>query len=102
MIEITAANSGQTIRLRNGEKLRCTLPETPTSGYRWELQPTSGLKVDSDTFQSSHPSRPGAGGLRSFELTAQSAGIHDLRLVNRRSWDQASSAGTFQLTVIVE
>jgi inhibitor of cysteine peptidase len=97
-----SGDSGSTIDLGVGEALELRLPETPTTGYRWQLEPIEGLAVDiQDTFVPGGTAA-GAGGERVLVLTPLAPGRADVRLALRRSWEPPSSAtGRFTVTIVV-
>lgn len=92
--------SGSTVILAGGQALLIELPENPTTGYRWVMQPSSGLQLDEDTFTPGGPNI-GAGGVRRLRLRATAAGKHRVILLQCREWEPASkSIARFDLTVL--
>lgn len=81
--------SGNTVILARGQALLIELPENPTTGYRWVMQPSSGLQLDEDTFAPGG-SNIGAGGLRRLRLSVTAPGTHQLILLQCREWEPAS------------
>ena len=89
--------------LRPQQMLEITLPENPTTGFRWEVR-TTGMPACADRGSSfDAPSGgPGSGGARRFRFEAVQIGVCELVLVYRRSWEDRPPARTFTLTVRVE
>ena len=102
MMELTEHSSGQTVTLQLREPLRLTLPETPTTGYRWQmLHSCEELTVESDTAEAPS-SPPGAAGRRVWLLRAARAGSCKLELQLRRSWESESAKPALAFIVNVE
>jgi inhibitor of cysteine peptidase len=104
MTEVTlgAADRGRLIEVAPGSRVLLRLPENPSTGYRWELEPLEGdaLKRQADTYQPPATLAPGAGGVRVFDFLARSPGNVVLRLRLRRPWEPAGAAAeTFEVTV---
>jgi predicted secreted protein len=69
------------------------LPEIPTSGYRWNLvHVPRGVDVVGDDFtlKSGHSGaqpKLGGGGIRSFRVHVDDAGVYELQFVRKRAWE---------------
>jgi inhibitor of cysteine peptidase len=103
VIQIGNADNGGRRDLRVGDRFEVTLPENPTTGYRWQLHsPVSPiLEVEDDSFAGAAPGRVGAGGLRSWRFRTLKVGLARLVIDNRRSWEPAP-IGTFEVTIDVK
>ena len=93
-----------TVALAPGETLELCLPETPTTGYRWQViadgSPACAVADTAATAPSS--SVPGRSGERCWTVTAMRAGAGAIELERRRSWQSAGEAGdVFRLHVRV-
>ncbi len=104
MHELDERASGQTIRVRLGERVQICLEENMTTGFRWQLvtggEPACAL-VDEDV--RSADGRPGAGGRRCWTLEAQRPGQGRVELVYRRPWERDRPPGrTFAIRLEVE
>jgi inhibitor of cysteine peptidase len=104
MIQVDkSANNTQTV-LAAGQTLEISLPENPTTGFRWELK-AAGEPVCAargDTFDA-----PAAGigksGTRRWRFEAVGKGTGNIELIYRRAWEQDKPpAETFRLTVRAE
>jgi inhibitor of cysteine peptidase len=73
----------------SGGSVQIELPETPTSGYRWELEGDNpAIVVVESKFEQSEAGRlAGASGIRRFVLQINQRGTWRLRLVLKRSWE---------------
>lgn len=82
--------NGRQLDLSVGQRFEVSLPENPTTGFRWTFESNGGpvCALVSDSFVSS-AGPPGAGGLHHWEFEATRDGRADLRLAYRRSWGQA-------------
>ena len=65
------------------------LPESPTTGYRWELEHADGpVHVVTSTFdQASSNEMAGGGGVRRFHLAVEGPQLVDVAFVLRRPWE---------------
>ena len=70
------------------------LDETPTSGYRWEVQgfEASVLQPAGDASVRAGSDRIGGAGHREFRFDVVGPGRCGLRLICRRSWEPESAA----------
>jgi len=100
VIQIGNADNGGKRRLRVGDVFEVTLPENPTTGYRWQLHSPVGpvLEVEDDSFAGPSSGMIGAGGLRSWRFRVLKEGLARLVIDNRRSWEPAP-IGTFEVTI---
>ena len=92
------------IVLRPRQMLEITLPENPTTGFRWEIR-TPGTPMCADrgsSFDAPSGGGLGTGGARRFLFEAVQIGVCQFVLVYRRSWEDKPPARTFNLTVRVE
>jgi inhibitor of cysteine peptidase len=99
----TEAQNGQTVKASVGAEIAITLDENPTTGYRWTMKASAGLKRLSSTFSGSGASPSpalGSGGTRTWIYRVEASGTQTLTGVYARPWETASpGAGTFSLTI---
>jgi inhibitor of cysteine peptidase len=102
-IVVGEEDRGRLIEVVQGSRVLLRLPENPSTGYRWELEPFEGnaLKLQADTYQPPSIMTPGAGGVRVIDFLSQSSGTVLLRLRLRRPWDPEDVAKAFEVTVHV-
>ncbi len=87
-IQISAADSGKTLVVHVSDELVVSLPENPTTGYRWQLDsPGSFFAVENDDFVLPRHAGIGAAGTRLLTLRATAAGRASLHLALRRDWE---------------
>jgi inhibitor of cysteine peptidase len=102
MIDLNEAAAERSLTTEVGEKLRITLPENRTTGFKWKDSGTcdSILKKESDQFNAP-TGPPGAGGERVWVFSVQAKGKCELRFAYERSWEGAATgkALTFPITV---
>ncbi|WP_445548438.1 protease inhibitor I42 family protein [Frankia sp. CiP1_Cm_nod1] len=97
---LAKADAGRRRTVRVGEPVVCELPETPTTGYRWQAQTDPALlRAIGDRYEG--PTEPrGAGGMRIFTFEPLQPGPVLLRLVKKRSWSsQVTDTFDVQLDV---
>ena len=101
MLQIDKPMSGGEVEVKLGDSFEVRLPENPTTGYRWRLNPSGGpaVEVQEDSFE--HSGGPyGAGGIRHWRLRAVAEGTAELTMDYRRGWEQWP-AETFKITIRV-
>ena len=97
MIEVSQSDDGSLHTLPIGEELLVRLPETPTTGYRWQFSHSGTGLVEQveDTF-GQHPDgeagAPGASGLRTVRFVGKKAGRVRVEARLGRSWESATAA----------
>lgn len=108
MLTITKADNGKAFAANVGETILVTLPENPTTGYRWELsgQAAPVLALAKDDYlgagQGKKPAMLGSGGTREFTFKAAAPGAAKLALILRRSWESPDAAAdSFSAVVTV-
>jgi len=102
-VKIGEADRGRLIQATQGSPVLLHLPENPSTGYRWELEPLQSetLMLKADTYLPPTTLIPGAGGIRLFEFLARSPGFVLLRLDLRQPWKPEDRAETFEVTIRV-
>jgi inhibitor of cysteine peptidase len=104
-MRVGEAANDSTVTLAPGETLQLCLPETPTTGYRWQViadgSPACAIAGAAIAAPSSS-AVPGRSGERCWTVTAMRAGAGVIELERRRSWEAAGTAGgVFRLHVRV-
>jgi inhibitor of cysteine peptidase len=102
-IEVDDSGIGRTHELRVGDELVLRLPENPTTGFRWQVEPSgeSALLSLEDRFQPGGTSPvPGAGGHHIFRFAASRPGTVHLALAHRQAWEPGGDDAS-QLTLII-
>ena len=89
-----AANAS-TVALAPGETIELCLPETPTTGYRWQvIADGSPACAITGAVVAAPPSNvPGRSGERCWTVMAMRAGTGEIALERRRSWESATEPG---------
>ena len=101
-VEIRGPEVPPTRELRVGDELILRLPENPTTGFRWQVQPSAdpALRRIDDRFEPGSGSPlPGASGTRVLKFAASSPGTVQLSLAHRQAWEP--SGGTEQRLEVV-
>jgi inhibitor of cysteine peptidase len=91
-VTLTPADDRQTREVSLGEPITLRLPENPSTGYTWKIEPDDGLNVRSDAYTAEPPGIIGGGGTHSFQLEATRPGTFRLRALLRQEWLGDSSA----------
>jgi len=88
-LNVTDANSGDSVALARNQQLVVRLPSNPTTGYRWALAQQSTPMLEPEgapTFEKS-TGAAGAGGTETWRFAPTQAGEGTLRLEYRRLWE---------------
>ena len=97
-MNLTEQSNGKEITLHVGDTFTLTLPETPSTGYRWKLE-KDGAPVCSklsDQFLAPHASRPGSPGTHEWRFRADAPGAATVEMHLVRPWN-GDSARSFVL-----
>jgi inhibitor of cysteine peptidase len=88
VIQLTEAEDGQVINMAQADRLNITLPENPTTGYRWEISGIDAavLRLEKSTYALGPHGAPGGGGIRTISFQGLSPGTSSLVLKLWRSW----------------
>lgn len=104
-VTLTEQDNGKEIDLTTGTMLIVKLPGNPSTGYSWTVAgDPAPLRLRRTSFQKSSQKTAAMGrsGVAVFQLTAASAGLSNLTLVYRRSWEyNMAPAKTFSVRVDV-
>jgi inhibitor of cysteine peptidase len=91
---VTEANNGKSINLKVGDSFYLRLPENPSTGYSWVLNTSQGLGGNlTGNYSSEQPSEGvnqplvGAGGVRIWEIKANSTGSQQVNGIYKRSFE---------------
>ena len=103
MVAIDGSYDGREVVLNAGDELDLSLPENPTTGFRWDFaakaEPVCSI-VKSEFKPSEGP--PGSGGTHRWLLKAERSGSGKIELEYRRPWEKDKPAArTFHLTIRV-
>lgn len=105
-LTLTQADNGKSISIRVSQTLTIALPENPTTGYKWAVEPSSQpllVLKSSEYVTTAKPGLVGAGGQRILRFQARRTGTEKLRLKLWRSWEGDSSiTDRFAVTVTVQ
>jgi predicted secreted protein len=91
MRRIGLPDDGAAITVPRASSLEVVLPQSASTGYRWEIAPSEGLSVVDDRLEPPPSDRPGASGQRIFVLRVDESGVVSARL--RRVWEPPEAAG---------
>ncbi len=87
------------VALLEGDALVLEAPETPSSGYLWQVTPPAGLALVRDEYRAPDAALGGRGWHR-FLFRAESPGRWDVALELRRPWQQGAAVETARVTVV--
>ncbi len=101
-VVLTEGHNGGTVQAGVGDTITVTLPENPTTGFRWTVSATDAglLAFTGDDFQAAGAGT-GGGGLRTFRFLTKGQGNADLELRLGRSWEAGAPRGVFHTRVRV-
>jgi inhibitor of cysteine peptidase len=94
-IKLTRNDNGKTVEARVGDSVVIELQENPTTGYVWTLEVKDGtgiVYVNKPRYIAANNSGIGGGGMRTFLVNVQSAGIVTIDIKLRHPWEPESTA----------
>jgi inhibitor of cysteine peptidase len=102
VLRFTASKSGESAEIPKGESFEISLPENPTTGFRWKITAT-GEPVSTMIGEDFRPGiAVGGQGIHSWRFRTIQAGESEIAMVLQRSWEApAKPAKTFALRVVV-
>ena len=102
MIELEEAAAGRPVTVAVGERLRVTLPENRTTGYRWQVGgDCSWILSAEEDHATAGSGQPGAGGTRVWVFAAKAEGKCELRFESARAWEKSATGKTVSFPVAV-
>jgi inhibitor of cysteine peptidase len=88
---LTREQDGETVKLERGGEVLLSLPENPTTGYRWTFV-TDGLDLVEDTYVGQAEGATGGGGKRQVRLVMTRVGAASVSATLQRSWEGTTQA----------
>ena len=104
-VVVDRSNAGQTCSAAPGDVVVVRLDETPTSGFRWEVESVDSAVLEpvGDDYTPPPGSSRGGEGVHAFSFRVIAPGDGALKLTLRRSWDaDRSGAETFEVAIHAE
>jgi len=101
--QLNESDNGRAVELHPGEKVRITLPENASTGYRWQVERFDRDVIGVVAEEPHYPSGPpGTGGHMDFVFEGRKTGSCELVLKEWRDWQGDSSIiARFHLNVKV-
>jgi inhibitor of cysteine peptidase len=102
LIELDQDDDGSTCSAAVGDEVLVTLAETPTSGYRWALEPFDNtiLAALDDAYSAPESGRLGAPATHRFRFAVVGPGRAGLSVTLRRRWEANTAGESFQATIV--
>jgi inhibitor of cysteine peptidase len=104
-LKLTKDADGKAFEVAEGSLITVSLPEVPTSGFRWQAETSPGevLTADQSSFGAHGGASVGGGGVRTLQFRANQPGTSELRARLWRAWEGESSiierfSATFKIT----
>jgi inhibitor of cysteine peptidase len=87
-VTLTEADNGREAAVQCGDTVQVCLPENPTTGYRWAVDPAANesLSPAASEYARSAATGAGGGGTRCFTFRVDAPGTVSIRLTLRRGW----------------
>lgn len=82
---------------RQGDFLILRLKENPSTGFRWQLSTSPGLKIIDDTFEQQNPNilLPGQGGFRVWKIHVIDLGNQFITGIYKQAWLNSNGSQTY-------
>jgi inhibitor of cysteine peptidase len=92
-VDLDLTDAGRSRSASPGDLVVIGLDETPTSGYRWEVDEfdPAVLRPAGDDFRPASGAGIGGGGVREFRFTVVGPRRGAVRLALRRAWERESA-----------
>ncbi len=103
VVALSPSDDGRTVTVDVGDDVVVRLPESPTTGYRWEIvRADPPLTVADDAFELGAEPRIGSGGERLITIRADRPGTGRIELKHWQAWEgEASVTDRVAFTVAV-
>jgi inhibitor of cysteine peptidase len=101
-LKLNADSNGTTHEINAGDLVSITLPENPTTGFRWSIVETDEtvLRTEDDDFAPAGTAI-GSGGERTILLRAAAPGSVEISLEEARAWEPESPLNHFSVHLVV-
>lgn len=102
-LTLTATDNGTTRHAKTGDLVALSLPENPTTGYRWTILDLDDafLDVENDDYAMAGTAM-GSGGTRTLLLRVKRAGTVQVSMAESRVWDPETPINRFAFTLDVD
>ncbi len=102
-ILIGEGHNGAAISAKAGDILLIKLPESPTTGFRWNVTEADSrlLQLQSDDFVHGSGTGVGGGGLRVLRYILLAPGNSPVTLQLSRAWEPAAPRSQFRIQVSI-
>lgn len=82
----TEEDSGKTVIVNPGDAIVVSLKENPSTGYRWVMETSRGLILESDDYLPSQSGLIGAAGVHTWTYLVFSSGTLQISGIYKRPW----------------
>ena len=104
MLLLAETDNGRTVDLHPGDRVRVSLAENATNGYRWELESCDEAFIKPLALEPLYTAEAlGSGGAVAFIFEAKQVGLGQIILKQWRSWEgEASVASRFCIRLNIQ
>lgn len=85
-LSLDESDNGKTVSVFPGDSIVLTLPENPSTGFRWDLETTAGIVLVSGSYISPGTGRIGAAGTHLWHFMVRGTGTQEVSGIYRRPW----------------
>jgi len=82
----SSEDNGKTVHVNPGDTVTLSLKENPSTGFRWIMETSGGLKTLQDSFTPSGTGLIGAGGVRTWKFLVIGTGRQTVSGVYKQAW----------------
>lgn len=103
---LTLADRGTQVEIKEGLEITITLDGNPSTGYTWEVKDLDTdmfQQVGEPVFESSNPGMVGSGGTLTLTFKTLKVGTNSLTLIYHRPWEtEVDPIDTYTVTIVVK
>ena len=94
-------DNGKTVHVNPGDTVTLSLRENPSTGFRWIMETSGGLKTLQDSYAPSNTGLIGAAGVRTWKFLVTGTGRQTISGVYKQAWMPTTGEETsFSLELI--
>ena len=101
---VDESQNSATVYMNRSNLITVNLAENPSTGFKWNLTTTPGLRIIRDEYVPADTSGKvvGSGGTHSWDISTELLGEQEINAVYKRSWEPTTgNESTFSMKIVV-